>query len=487
MDFPVFSFKNLYRAYLQCRKNKRSKRKALEFELNAEENLLKLTEELQQRTYSPLPPTCFITESPKVREIFAADFRDRIVHHLLVSYLEPKWEPKFIHDSYACRKGKGTHAAVKRLQSFMRKVSNNRSAAAYFLQIDIKSFFVSINKNILFEIVSRKESNPDIIWLLKALIFHDPALAPEIKGRLSLFDLIPAHKSLFHTKNLTGLSIGNYTSQFFANVYLNEIDQFVKHKLHCRYYLRYVDDMILLSKNRLQLEEWEAGVRKYLQTRLDLDLNMKRRKLGPLTNGCNFLGYIIRPSHLLVRKRCVNNLKQKLYQCRKKMTGSLQGKEYVTCESADIIKLRAILAAYFGHYQHASSWKLINAFVTSSFLNKYIKYENNKLGFRTNSPRFANLYTQYRWFLRRHRNYVIFFQVGNFFEFYGRQRRIAIKMLNLRTGPTRLGLGRGVGFPATSLRRYLKKVLLRFDRVVVVRQTGEYAGRVMKRQVTIRF
>jgi len=171
----VFSFKKLYKAYLKCRKNKRNKRNALQFEINTEENLLKLEEELKAHTYLPLPSTCFVTESPKTREIFAADFRDRIVHHLLVGYLEPKWEPKFIHDSYACRKGKGTHGAAKRLQQFMRKASNNRSRAAFFLQIDIKSFFVSINKQILFRIINQKEDNEEIIWLLEVIIFNNPA------------------------------------------------------------------------------------------------------------------------------------------------------------------------------------------------------------------------------------------------------------------------------------------------------------------------
>lgn len=196
MDNPVFSFENLFRAYLSCRKNKRASRKALIFELQAESELLELARELENRTYGPLPSACFVTRSPKPREIFAADFRDRIVHHLLVSYLEPRWEPRFIHDSYACRKGKGTHAAVQRLQFFMRKASNNRSRPAYFLQIDVKSFFVSINKRILFNILRRKEGSSAILWLLEKIIFHDPTVDPEVKGQLSLFDLIPPHKSL---------------------------------------------------------------------------------------------------------------------------------------------------------------------------------------------------------------------------------------------------------------------------------------------------
>jgi len=140
-DADIFSLRNLYRAYLNCRQSKRGSRSALQFELHAEESLIILQEELKSRTYSPLPSTCFVTESPKPREIFAAHFRDRVLHHLLVSHLEPGWERRFIHDSYACRKGKGNHAAVTRLQEFMRKMSNNRSRPAFFMHLDVRSFF----------------------------------------------------------------------------------------------------------------------------------------------------------------------------------------------------------------------------------------------------------------------------------------------------------------------------------------------------------
>ncbi|MDM8516768.1 hypothetical protein QUF76_11260 [Desulfobacterales bacterium HSG16] len=154
----------------------------MNFEIDAETELLKLEDELASRTYSPLPSTCFVTESPKIREIFAADFRDRVVHHLLVSYLEPKWEPKFIYDSYACRKKKGVHAAVKRLKNFMLKAGHNGSCPAFFLQIDVRSFFISINKKILFKILNKKENNPEISWLLEKVIFNDPAEDPVKKG-----------------------------------------------------------------------------------------------------------------------------------------------------------------------------------------------------------------------------------------------------------------------------------------------------------------
>ncbi|MDI6784526.1 MAG: reverse transcriptase domain-containing protein, partial [bacterium] len=148
----LFTYQNIYRAYQDCRRKKRGKHSALAFELNAEENLLELTRELQEHTYQPSVSFCFVSKNDKYREVFAADFRDRVVHHCLVRYLEKVWEPIFIFDTYACRKGKGTHAAVSRLQSFLQKVTINRTQRAYYAQLDIKSFFPSIDRNILLDL-----------------------------------------------------------------------------------------------------------------------------------------------------------------------------------------------------------------------------------------------------------------------------------------------------------------------------------------------
>ena len=153
----IFSFGNIHRCYLACRKNKRNTVNALKFEINAEENLLKLEKELKHKTYRPSRSILFATRKPKLREIFAADFRDRVVHHVLVDYLERIWEKIFIHDSYACRKDRGTHKAVMRLRDFLRKISRSGKRKAYYLQLDIKDFFTAIDKDILFGMI-KKES-----------------------------------------------------------------------------------------------------------------------------------------------------------------------------------------------------------------------------------------------------------------------------------------------------------------------------------------
>jgi len=216
----IFTFENIYRNYLRCRSNKRNTVNALRFELNATDNLLCLERELKQHSYHPSRSILFATTKPKVREIFAANFRDRVVHHVLVDQLEKIFEPIFIHDSYACRKGKGTHAAVKRLHKFTRQVTKNGNIRAHFLQLDIKDFFPSINKEILFQLIACKVNDPDILWLTRVVLFWDCTKSYIARGAASMLKHVPAHKSLFGKNNERGLPIGNLTSQFFANVYL---------------------------------------------------------------------------------------------------------------------------------------------------------------------------------------------------------------------------------------------------------------------------
>ncbi|ETR67500.1 MAG: Retron-type reverse transcriptase [Candidatus Magnetoglobus multicellularis str. Araruama] len=415
----LFSLKNLYSAYYDCRKNKRNTHCALQFELQSEDKLIQLAHELQSHNYRPLPSTCFVTASPKQREVFAANFKDRVVHHLLVKYLEPKWERKFIYDSYACRKNKGTHAAVKRLQQFMRKASNNGSKPAYYLHLDIRSFFVSIHKQILYDLITHKENHPDIKWLLKIIIFNDPTKKAIKLKQLSLFDNIPKQKSLFGRNNQTGLPIGNYTSQFFANVYLNPLDQFVKHHLKCKYYIRYVDDMVLLGPDHYTLEQWEKQIIRFLKNQLSLSLNPKQRRLAPVKNGCNFLGYIIKPSHLLVRKRTVNKCKNLLNRYEKKL---ITNNEQYTIQKFDLeilSKLQATLSSYLGQFLHAACRNLIKKIITRfSFLNDYFIFQDNyKAKLKCSLSKSRTLKMQYQLIFKHYPKHIIFFRWGVFMSF----------------------------------------------------------------------
>jgi retron-type reverse transcriptase len=344
-DNSVFSYRSIYQRYLECRKNKRNSINALKFEIDAESNLLELEHELKYRTYRPSRSILFAAKKPKLREIFASDFRDRVVHHILVRELENIWEPIFIHDSYACRVGKGTHKAVVRLKSFLCKITKNGNIRAYYLQLDIKDFFISINKNILFEILKKRVADQDLLWLIETVLFWDCTKSYIAKGDKNLLRNIPKNKSLFGKDNLRGLPIGNLTSQFFANVYLNELDQFVKHNLKVNYYLRYVDDFVILSHDKKQLVTFREEIGKFLTKKLVLRLHPRRRKLSSVSSGINFLGYIVRHNYVLVRRRVVNNLRHKLH-------------DFATSGIRDDGKLRATIASYLGHFRLANSWRL---------------------------------------------------------------------------------------------------------------------------------
>lgn len=357
----IFTFKKLYQAYLDCRKTKRKTVNALEFEYNLERNLFLLQKELEMKKYKPGRSICFVVTEPCPREIFAASFRDRVIHHLLVREVDAMAEKSFIFNNFACRKGKGTHLAVKKLKECVRKETENYSKRAFYLQLDISGFFMAIDHNILYSLFEKlilkqnksKQWKEDILWLAKTIIFYKPTNDYVIKGNPSLFDLIPPRKSLFYSPAGKGLPIGNYSSQFFANVYLNKLDQFVKRELRCKNYVRYVDDFILLNKNKEELKDLESKINLFLKTNLYLELNLNKSKLHPINKGIDFLGYFVKSNYILVRQRVVTKMKDKLleYQIIKKRGDNEIGKD-------ELKNILATINSYYGHFGHAFAFNL---------------------------------------------------------------------------------------------------------------------------------
>jgi RNA-directed DNA polymerase len=353
----IFNLEKLYSAYLDCRKRKRKTINALKFEWDLERNLFLLLNELKLKKYKPGRSICFVVEKPTPREIFASNFKDRVVHHLLVREIEEIGEKTFIFNAFSCRKGKGTHKAIKKLREGIRKASKNYTREIYYMQIDIAGFFMSIDHNILCSILEkliRKEKKSfqwksDILWLAKTIIFHKPIDNYVIKGIPSLFSLIPPRKSLFRSGKFKGLPIGNYSSQFFANLYLNELDQFVKRNLKCKYYFRYVDDVVLLENNKENLKHYRDRIDIFSQKELDLRLNKKKTKIQLVRKGIDFLGYIVRLDYVLVRKRVVGNLIVKLKRATKN--------PFIICEDF-LLEFLAMVNSYFGHFRHANSFNL---------------------------------------------------------------------------------------------------------------------------------
>jgi hypothetical protein len=350
------------RAYKDCLRRKRKTANAAKFEQSFEKELLKLERELRNWTYEPGKSICFVVTQPKVREIFAADFRDRIVHHLLVNYLLPTWEKIFIFHSFACRQEKGSHLAKNFLKRFVKDATKNFSQPAYYLQMDIAAFFMSLNKEILFREISRHLKNPEILWLAEKIIFHDPTKNFYRKGNPSLFNLVPDNKTLFKTPMNQGLPIGNLTSQFFANIYLNPLDQFVKHELKAKYYLRYVDDFILIHNNQNQLKIWRKKIDEFLKEQLSLSLHPRKTVQQSIYKGINFVGFVLKPRHSLIRRRTVNNCKNKIKEFN---NSPLPASAEIFKDS--LLDIQAVINSYYGQFRQADTFNLRQALYAKHF------------------------------------------------------------------------------------------------------------------------
>ena len=297
---------NLFNAYFDCRRNKRNTINALTFEFELELNLMKLYSELKEGTYTIGKSICFIVTDPKYREVWAADFRDRIVHHLVYNAVNDRFYNRFVHDTFSCIPKKGTLHACKRLQHYAKSATSNYTKKSYYLKADIANFFVSIDKAILFEELKRYIPEDWIISLIEQIIYNDPRQKAIIQSEPKLFQLLPAKKSLWNTPNSHGLPIGNLTSQFFSNVYLNLLDQFIKHELKCKYYCRYVDDFVILHDDPKQLNEWYDKIDQFLKNRLKLKLHPHKKSINTVFSGIDFVGFIIKPARMYLRKKTIN-------------------------------------------------------------------------------------------------------------------------------------------------------------------------------------
>ena len=388
----ILSPENIFKAYIDCRKRKRSTVNAQKFERNLCTNIVSLTKSLQSGNYEPGKSICFVVRNPKPREVFAADFKDRIVHHLVVRFLEQHWEKVFIHDSYACRKNKGTLAAVERLHHNMLSISKNGRKRAYFMQLDVKNFFMSIDKEILWKLLEKglkkqfgirkdaensiqmtifeldsaeKEENfKQISKILHTLLFHEPTKDYINKSTKREWSWVPPEKSLFNAGDGKGLPIGNLTSQFFANVYLNELDQFIKHVLKIKYYVRYVDDFVIMHEDKEQLRTWLGKIKNFLAEKLKVTLK-NEVKVAPLSNGINFLGYVQHIFYRLVRRRVVNNFRNRLKNAAVSSFAPPSTSRYIDIPSyrqelgGALSKLRAVLTSYLAYSSKAASFRIV--------------------------------------------------------------------------------------------------------------------------------
>ena len=342
---------DLYQAYYDARRHKRHKPYQLRFEAHLKDHLQNLCEALYSRTYKPYPSTCFIITDPKKREVFAADFRDRIVHHLYYNYTHELYERTFIYDSYSCIRDRGTHFGIARLEQHIRQESQHYTVPCYVLKMDISGYFMHINRQRLLDIclatlermsVHRILKHVPTTWqevldmdfvryLTREIVLLNPIKDCRLHGSEEEWADLPQSKSLFHSPAGCGLPIGNLTSQLFSNVYLNVLDQYVKRNLKCRHYGRYVDDFYVVSADREHLLVVAERVKQMLATRLDLAINDGKTKIVTTWHGVEFLGAYVKPYRQYASRPMVSRMREKLrhlpWENREKVMASLQSYE----------------------------------------------------------------------------------------------------------------------------------------------------------------
>lgn len=316
------TYHKLFNAYKNACIGKGNKKNVLLYSKDVERNIIKIKNELESNNYKIGKYNTFIIYEPKVRIIKALPFKDRVVQQWYIyEFIKPYIVDRFIYDSYACIEGKGTHKVVDRLQYFMNKM-NIKNNNYYVLKCDIKKFFNNIDKNILFHILKKYISDKDVIWLTSLFVYDGES---------------------------KGLAIGNYTSQYFANIYLNELDYFIKYNLKIRYYIRYLDDFILLFNTKEECKIIKNKIEFFLKDELKLELN-NRSIYFPNRLGIDFCGYRIFNNYRLIRKR----IKRKINTCINKWM------KLVILGCLDIKKMEQSINSYYGYLKHCNSYRYRN-------------------------------------------------------------------------------------------------------------------------------
>jgi len=317
----ICEFDNIHHAYIKARRLKRYKADVLRFSGRLEENLIDIHNHLTWKTYQPGRYRYFEIHEPKQRLIAALPFRDRVVHHALCNIIEPIFERSFIHDSYACRVGKGSVAGVRRTTRFLR-AARQKWGRIYCLKLDVKKFFPTVDHNCLKRIVRKHIACPDTLWLIDLIIDSEDSDR--------------------------GIPIGSLTSQLFANLYLNELDHFVKDLCRVKYYIRYMDDCVFIHDDKKYLHNLRREIEIFLADKLSLRLNGKTQVFPVNSRGIDFLGYRTWPDYRLLRPANVKRTKRKL---RKFQSRYKEGR--ITLQT-----ITSAIQSWLGHCKHADTYRL---------------------------------------------------------------------------------------------------------------------------------
>jgi len=333
------TLENLFDAWYKFKKGKANKKDVMLFERNLEDNIFQLYGDLNTKKYVHQPYYIFHIWDPKFRVISKASVRDRVVHHLLYKYLEKIFQPIFIHHSYSCQIGKGVYKAVDDLDSTLRKVTKNYTQNIWYLKLDIKKFFASVDHEVLLKQLRKRVYDPDIVWLLEKIVY--------------------SYSTSDHLGK--GVPIGNLTSQIFANIYMKELDYFVKFNLREKNYFRYADDFIFLHVDKSYLEKLKNTACKFVEDELHLTIHPNKIILRKFSQGIDFLGYILLPHHRVLRtstkKRMFKKIKKKL-------------EEYNNGLIADF-DLKQSTQSYLGMLKHCHGYNLETKLKNEVWIDKY--------------------------------------------------------------------------------------------------------------------
>lgn len=325
----IISPENLFSAWDAFKSDKRNKHDVQQFEWRLEENIFQLCRELRNKIYKHGPYTGFYIRDPKQRHIHKASVRDRVLHHAVFSVINPIFEETFIPASFSCRVGYGTHRGVSVLEKIARQIHKNGTSFCFILKCDIQKFFDSVDHQVLLSIIRKRIKDEDAMWLLQEIIESYSS----------------SQSTVFERK---GLPIGNLTSQLFANVYMNEFDQFMKNSLKVRNYVRYTDDFAIVSGSSSYLEELIKPIAEFLDHKLALNLHPKKIAIRKFNRGIDFLGYLIFPHHRLLRTKTKHRIFAKLRNRTDKFCNNRISR----------LTLEQSLQSYLGVISHASSYNL---------------------------------------------------------------------------------------------------------------------------------
>ena len=386
---------DLYIAFYDAARHKHKMSYVCHFENHLKENLDILCDDLLTRRYVAQPSKCFVIDYPKKREVFAAMFRDRVVHHLYFNYTHQMFERTFIADSYSCIQGRGTHYGISRIRDHIRKESQNWNLPCYAMNLDIRGYFMHIQRNRLLNIA--KESlekmsthkvgmcddvsipsgvllTPStswrdirdmdfILWITEQIVMLDPKTSCEIAGDKSDWDGLDRNKSLFWTADGCGLPIGNLTSQLYSNVYLNIFDQWVKRELGCRHYGRYVDDSTMIDSSREWLLEQVPKIREFLFDELGLELHMGKLKIRDVRHGVEFLGAFVKPYRDYISNKTLSRIRKNLQEL----------------DLQDIRHAHSSVNSYLGVLSHHASYNIRHALFDESNIAKILEFDGDIL------------------------------------------------------------------------------------------------------------